>query len=153
MRLRLPASLLGRLQEALAHAGRREIGGQLFGEQIAPSDFRVTEIVYQARPGTFARFVVDVVQAGRDAVAFFRRTDHQYARFNYIGEWHSHPSFEVAPSLTDAASMRGLVADQTFKGNFAVLMIVRLDPQALRCGAWLFDPAGQEQAVSLEIEP
>ena len=33
------------------NAGTREIGGQLFGEQLAPSDFRVTELTIQQRRG------------------------------------------------------------------------------------------------------
>jgi proteasome lid subunit RPN8/RPN11 len=153
VRLRLPANLTPALRAALQRAGRREIGGQLFGEQLAPSDFRITEIAYQKRPGTLARFVVDVLQATRDAVAFFKRTDHRYMRFNYLGEWHSHPAYEVRPSSVDIASMRDLVGHDSFKGHFAILMIVRLDPEALRCGAWLFDPLGREGAASLEIEP
>ncbi len=152
MRLRLPSDQLATLQQALAEAGTKEIGGQIFGEQLAPSDFRASELTFQKRPGTFARFVVDLVQAARDAVRFFDRTDHRYTRFNYIGEWHSHPSFEVRPSGTDVAAMRSIVNDGSFRGNFAVLMIVRLDPDRLRLGGWLFDPKGGEQAVALEAE-
>jgi hypothetical protein len=152
VRLRLPSDQLATLQQALAEAGTKEIGGQIFGEQLAPSDFRASELTFQKRPGTFARFVVDLVQAARDAVRFFDRTDHRYTRFNYIGEWHSHPSFEVRPSGTDVAAMRSIVNDGSFRGNFAVLMIVRLDPDRLRLGGWLFDPKGGEQAVALEAE-
>ena len=98
MRLRLPADQTSRLVAALEKAGKREIGGQLFGEQLAPSHFVVTELTIQTRRGSFARFVVDLLQAARDAIRFFERTEHHYTRFNYIGEWHSHPSFAVQPS-------------------------------------------------------
>lgn len=153
MRLRLAADQIQALTAALARAGRREIGGQLFGELLAPSDLRVTELTIQARPGTFARFVVDLVQAARDAIKFFDRTKHRYARFNYIGEWHSHPRFEVRPSITDIDTMRCLVVDPTFRGQFAVLMIARLDDGRPAIGAWLFDPHGREAAVQLKLEP
>ncbi len=79
------------------------------------------------RPGTFARFIVDLLQAALDALGFFERTQHRYTRYNYIGEWHSHPSFAVHPSSIDVRSMRTIVEDPKFHGNFAVLMIVRLD--------------------------
>src|SRR5688572_23060176 len=92
VQIRLASDHVQRLRAALARAGRRETGGQLFGEQLAISYFRVTELTVQARPGTFARFLVDVFQAARDALNFFDRTGHEYRRFNYIGEWHSHPS-------------------------------------------------------------
>lgn len=153
MRLRLPPDQIHLLREALRRADTREIGGQIYGEQLAPSDFSATELTFQSRPGTFARFVVDLIQAARDAMRFFDRTNHQYTRFNYIGEWHSHPSFEVRPSGDDLTTMQSLVADRDFKGNFAILMITRLDGDRLICGAWLFDPAGREQHITLEFAP
>lgn len=152
MRLRLAPNQVAKIAAALSRAGTREIGGQMFGEQLAPSDFRVTELSVQKRGGAFARFVVDVVQAMKDAARFFDRTKHDYRRFNYIGEWHSHPSFAVQPSVTDATTMRKLVADAEFRGAFAVLMIVRLDGEQISSGAWLFDPRGGEREVDLEFE-
>jgi hypothetical protein len=148
----LAADQTRRLIAALKRVGIREIGGQLFGEQLAPSNFRVTELTVQSRPGTFARFVVDLLQAARDAVRFFDRTEHRYKRYNYIGEWHSHPSFAVQPSGPDMETMRGLVRDSQFMGTFAVLMIVRLDAETLTSGAWVFDPQGGERAIMLEVE-
>ena len=152
MRMRLARDQLPRLTAALARADLRETGGQLFGEQLAPSNFLVTELTVQARPGTFARFIVDLVQAAREAVRFFDRTEHRYARFNYIGEWHSHPSFDLHPSQTDAETMRQLVRDPDFRGKFAVLMIVRLDGAKVTLGAWVFDAMGAERAITLETD-
>lgn len=150
--MRLPPDQVGALRKALDSAGTNEIGGQIFGEQLAPSDFRATELTFQKQSGTFARFIVDLVQATLDALRFFNRTQNRYSRFNYIGEWHSHPSFEVRPSGTDISSMRSTVADSDFRGTFAVLTITRLDGDRLTCGAWLFDPQGHAQTVNLELE-
>jgi proteasome lid subunit RPN8/RPN11 len=152
LQLRLSHDQVDKLRDALPRAGRREIGGQLFGEQLALSDFRITDLTIQRRPGSFARFVVDLLQAARDAMHFFDRTEHRYARFNYIGEWHSHPSFAVSPSATDIETMRQLVRDPDFRGSFAVLVIVRRDGEAMTARAWLFDPEGVEQPVLLEME-
>jgi [CysO sulfur-carrier protein]-S-L-cysteine hydrolase len=49
------------------------------------------------------------------------------------------------------ATMRNLVRDPRFAGNFAVLMIAKLDGAALSAAAWVFDPRG-EAAVTLEVE-
>jgi hypothetical protein len=152
VRVRVPPDQASALRTALQRAGTREIGGQIFGEQLAPSDFRATELTFQRRPGTIGRFVVDLVEAARDAIRFFQRTEHRYTRFNYIGEWHSHPRFAVSPSVVDLQTMSNLVLDPDFKGNFAVLLIVRLDGGRLMCGAWLFNPQGQGNTVSLELE-
>jgi hypothetical protein len=150
VKLRLPNDQLAVLRDALRRAGTKEIGGQMYGEQLAPSDFCVTELTLQKRPGTFARFIVDLLQATRDALRFFEHTHHQYTRYNYIGEWHSHPSFEVVPSSTDVAAMRDVVSDPEFKGSFAVLMITRLDDDRMTCSGWLFDPAGRESPIGVE---
>jgi hypothetical protein len=136
----------------LKHAGTREIGGQIYGEQLAPSDFRAMHLTVQRVPGSFAAFVVDVVQAARDAARFFHVTKHDYKRFNYLGEWHSHPSFAVTPSSHDVSSMQQLVESPDFRGLFAVLMIVRLDGNDLRHGAWFLDPLGARGDVTLEFE-
>jgi hypothetical protein len=46
--------------------------------------------------------------------------------------------------------MRQMVRDRDFKGNFAVLMIVRLDGSTVACGGWLFDPDGREEPITIE---
>lgn len=71
MHINLANSQVRKLLAALAKAGRREIGGQMFGEQLAPSRFRVTELTVQNSQGTIVRFVNDLVQAARDAIHFF----------------------------------------------------------------------------------
>lgn len=152
MRLKLPSDQLSNLCEALKAAGSNEIGGQIFGEQLAPAEFVAIELTVQRRRGSFARFFVDLVQAARDALRFFDRTEHRYERFNYVGEWHSHPSFAVRPSDTDVQTMQELVRDPQFRGNFAVLMITRLDKGELSAGAWVFDRSGARTAVQLELE-
>lgn len=149
MQLNLPDDCTKLLRQALRKAGPREIGGQIFGEQLAPSCFSATELTIQRQMGSFARFVVDLVQAARDALKFFDRTNHSYTRFNYIGEWHSHPSFELIPSGTDIESMKELVVDAAFEGNFAVLMIVKLEDQRLCARGWVFDRTGASQEISL----
>ena len=131
MQIRIDPDQLKRLTDALDRAGKSEIGGQLFGRQLAPSKFLVTEVVIQKRKGSYARFLVDLIQAARDAMKFFDRTGHDYTLHNYIGEWHSHPSFSVCPSLTDVETMRALVRDPEFRGTFAILMIARLDSASL----------------------
>ena len=152
MRLAIAADQVSKVRAALARHGSREIGGQLYGELLEPSNFRVTELTIQSRPGTFARFVVDVVESARSALGFFDRHKHAYARFNYIGEWHSHPSFQVTPSATDAATMRSVVDDPEFRGQFAVLVILRLDKSALVSSATLFAPGSVERTIDLEVE-
>lgn len=126
MELRLPIELAKKLTEALTQAGTQEIGGILMGEHISENVFRVQEITIQRHSGGFAsflRFVQDIIAPLR---RFFQTTNHDYTRFNYLGEWHSHPSFVPTPSSTDQQTMHDLVNDEQVGANFAVLLIVKL---------------------------
>jgi len=110
---------------ALRKAGRREVGGIMMGEHVGPNLFIVREMTVHRR-GAFASFVRRMEDAIGRLRAFFRETGHDYARFNYIGEWHSHPSFTPYPSRTDDLSMLQIVQDETIGANFVVLLITKL---------------------------
>jgi proteasome lid subunit RPN8/RPN11 len=121
----LPPEQQERLLVALRKAGRREVGGILMGEHAGPNLFIVREMTVHHR-GAFASFVRRIEDAIGSLRAFFQETGHDYARFNYLGEWHSHPSFPPYPSRTDDLSMLQIVQDETVGANFAVLLIAKL---------------------------
>lgn len=116
------------LMAALQKAGRREVGGILMGEHAGPNVFIVRKMTVYRR-GAFATFVRRIEDAIGSLRAFCRETGHDYVRFNYIGEWHSHPSFEPYPSRTDDLSMLQIVQDETVGANFVVLLITKLGPE------------------------
>ena len=95
----LPTKQHNLMKAALRKAGQREVGGILMGENIGNNVFIVREI-----------------------------TGYDYVRFNYIGEWHSHPSFEPYPSRKDDLSMLQIVKDETVGANFVALLITKLGP-------------------------
>ena len=49
---------------------------------------------------------------------------NRVGRVDYLGEWHSHPTFPPTPSEIDLASMTGMVEHSG--PSFAALVIVRL---------------------------
>lgn len=109
----------------LRKAGRREVGGIMMGEHAGPNLFVVREMTVHRR-GAFASFVRRIEDAIGRLRTFFNQTGHDYIRFNYLGEWHSHPSFVPYPSRTDDLSMLQIVQDEAVGANFAVLLIVKL---------------------------
>src|SRR5262249_39449161 len=50
----------------------------------------------------------------------------RYQRFNYLGEWHSHPSFSVQTQSRGYRPMTDIVENGNSTITFAVLLIVRL---------------------------
>jgi proteasome lid subunit RPN8/RPN11 len=126
MQIKVARDIEARLRSALLSAGQREIGGMLFAEQIEPDHFRVVDFSVDLDAGSHASFrrAPGVHRQALDA--FFDRTGRDFARFNYLGEWHSHPAFSVRPSTEDIATMTELVSDHRSAISFAVLLIVRL---------------------------
>lgn len=127
LKLLVDPKLISRLMHELRRAGRREIGGVLVGECLGNDVFRLMDFSVQRSGGTRACFIRDPDFHRPFIDEFFDKTGHDYMRFNYLGEWHSHPSFSVSPSGTDIKTMLGIVNDPEQNSPFAVLMICRLE--------------------------
>jgi integrative and conjugative element protein (TIGR02256 family) len=141
VKLHLPASEVQRLKAFLRRAGSRESGGLLMGEQLAADEFRVLEFSFSGRSGSIVSFTRDMRSHRSTLEAFFRKTGREFRRFNYLGEWHSHPHFPVAPSGSDMAAMQAIVNDRSVGATFATLLIVRLlENDMLEIGPYLFVP-------------
>ncbi len=133
-------------------APRREIGGMLMGEEVSKQCFRIVEFSVDTQSGTSSMFVRDARQHDQALAAFFERTGADYQRFNYLGEWHSHPNFDVSPSLQDIHAMRDLV-DGSGGVDFAVLLIVRLRWMIkFECSAHLFVCNHSPRRVEIAFE-
>jgi [CysO sulfur-carrier protein]-S-L-cysteine hydrolase len=126
MKVTLAPEIESRLRGSLREAGRREIGGMLFAEQLAPAHFRLMDFSVDISSGSHTYFRRDQHMHQKALKEFFDRTGRNFDRFNYLGEWHSHPSFSVTPSRDDVETMQSLVDDQASEISFALLLIIRL---------------------------
>lgn len=152
MRIILPSNIAATLRGAMKEAGTQEIGGILMGEHVGEAEFVVREVTVQKEGGSFAFFVRAIRLILGPLERFFRRTGHDYRRFNYLGEWHSHPSFECEPSSQDTQTMRELVEDPEVGANFAVLLIVRIDGGQLVGSVTGFLRGGTQERGELVLE-
>ena len=126
MQIALPKQVQSRISSELRRAGSQEIGGLLLGEQLDDDGrFRIVDFTVDPDSGEHAYFERRPEAHNAALQAFFERNGNDYGRFNYLGEWHSHPSFPVRPRRTDVTTMQALVEDGD-NIDFAVLMIVRL---------------------------
>jgi integrative and conjugative element protein (TIGR02256 family) len=126
MQLLLAPQITKRLKRELRRAGRREIGGLLMGEHLSDGVFRVVDISVQRAGGSHSCFIRNPTDHKTQLEKFFAQTGNDYARFNYLGEWHSHPSFDPFPSVTDVQTMQSIVDDPCVGVNFLVLLIPKL---------------------------
>lgn len=100
------------------------------GEHVRDDVFRVVDISVQRTGGSQGHFVRDPISHESQLRSFFNRTHGDFTRFNYLGEWHSHPQFEPVPSTVDRATMQSLVEDPIVGANFLILLIVTLGADA-----------------------
>ena len=105
MKLIVPMHILRSLEKAMRKAGRCETGGVLVAEHVRDDTFRLEDLSVQATCGSATHFVRDPSAHRAFLDAFFDRTEHNYARYNYFGEWHSHTVVPPIPStLTVSAT-------------------------------------------------
>lgn len=134
----LPKHIEVQIKEELEEAGRREIGGVLMGEHVSKNAFRISDITVQRQGGTVITFIRDIKESLQKLREFFKRTNHQYKQYNYLGEWHSHPSFNLSPSTQDQQSMWGIVNDVAVGANFVILLLVKLNNGNMKGDVSLF---------------
>lgn len=153
MKLKLPREVREKLLRALRQAGSREIGGVLMGEQLEAGDFRIVDVSIDGVSGSAAHFVRSVAQHREALATFFEGTGRDYARYNYLGEWHSHPRYSTHPSVEDVASMNDLVSGER-DISFAVLMIVRRSfwRGRLEAASYVFARDAGPEHAQLELE-
>ena len=99
MLLSIPRDVRSRMRRLMRRAIKREIGGILMGEEIGDQCFSIVDFSVDVEKGSKAHFVRDADHHEKALTDFFRRTCPDYQRFNYLGEWHTHPSFDVYPSV------------------------------------------------------
>lgn len=147
MKVEFPRELRRKMLRNLNRAGWREIGGVLMAEQLADGHFRIADFSVDPRTGTGAHFVRDPKHHDAALSAFFERTGKEYSRFNYLGEWHSHPNFPAIPSGEDRLSMLDLVESEA-SIPFSLLLVVRSRWRVmLELSAALFQRGGHVSEV------
>lgn len=151
LRVTVPADIQAKLHLALKKAGARECGGVLMGEHVGMNHFVVRALEIQ-RAGAIASFVRSAAGAARAIKAFCLANGNDFRRFNYLGEWHTHPLFSVQPSSHDHATMRELAMDAKVGANFFVLLIFRLDGVSLEGSAHTYLPDGSVHQSDLDLE-
>jgi integrative and conjugative element protein (TIGR02256 family) len=124
MKVELTKDVRKRMMSCLAKAKRREIGGILMAKQVNPGEFRIIDFSLDDITGSAAHFVRSPDHHRAALEAFFARTGNDYSRYNYLGEWHSHPNYSPSPSPTDIHSMYELLEEE-HSISFAILLIVK----------------------------
>lgn len=153
VRVEFPKPQQHRMRRELSRAGPREIGGILMAEQLEPGSFRIVDFSIDSATGSAAHFVRSVNHHREALAQFFERTGSDFMRFNYLGEWHSHPNHLPIPSQADASSMRALIHGER-DIPFAMLLIVKRKWwRGLTCSATLYQQHHPPELIELTSTP
>jgi [CysO sulfur-carrier protein]-S-L-cysteine hydrolase len=151
--IEIPERIERRFENELRRGGMFEIGGILMGECLEPGRFRVVDFTVDHGGGTVMTFVRSLRGVLQALNRFFNQTAHDYCRFNYLGEWHSHPSFAPRPSRKDIESAQSIVDDPEVGANFVTLLIVKIGENgAIEGGATIFQANVPPIDATLVIE-
>lgn len=112
------------MRVCLKKGGVREIGGWLAAEQLAPGEFELVGFTVDLEVGTHNRFASIPMTHGEQLDRILNENADRTGRVDYLGEWHSHPTFPPVPSEIDVTTMTNMVGDSG--PSFATLLIVRL---------------------------
>lgn len=152
LKLLIPPNLTVQLEEALSKAGNLECGGIMLGEHVGPNAFQLRDVTVQGT-GSISRFIRKVEAAARGLKAFLIKHNNEFERFNYLGEWHSHPLYAAEPSVVDHTSMRDIIMDPKVGANFVALLIVKLNQHRQLTGSiHVYLPSGEIYRGELEIQ-
>lgn len=152
LKLLISPNLTVQLEEALSKAGNLECGGIMLGEHVGPNAFQLRDVTVQGT-GSISRFIRKVEAAARGLKAFLIKHNNEFERFNYLGEWHSHPLYAAEPSVVDHTSMRDIIMDPKVGANFVALLIVKLNQHRQLTGSiHVYLPSGEIYRGELEIQ-
>lgn len=112
------------MQGLLKKGGIREIGGWLVAEQLAPGEFELVGFTVDLEVGTRDRFHSFPSLHSEQLDQLLAENGNRAGRVDYLGEWHSHPTFPPVPSEIDMVAMIDMVENSG--PSFAALVIVRL---------------------------
>jgi integrative and conjugative element protein (TIGR02256 family) len=131
----LSSEVKNKIKETLLHHGINEIGGIIIGRKEAEEYFKIIDvsISIEEKSLSFYRFFKSARKSQKLLNKHFKNKTGYY-----IGEWHSHPSFSLNPSITDAATMFGIVRNSKMNINFCLLLIVKLMDDELLYKAFFF---------------
>ena len=149
MEVELTKNVRSRMLSSLKKARRREVGGMLMAKQIEPGMFSIVDFTIDEFTGSANQFLRSPDRHRAALDDFFSRTGNDYSRYNYLGDWHSHPNHSHLPSSIDILSMQDLLEEE--RGiNFAILLIVKRGwLRRFFCSAMLFRQ--NEEPFNIEV--
>ncbi len=151
MKIIIPKKLTKKIFNQVKKGKLNETKGALFARKISDDIFEVDDVYIESKVGSFA--FVELVNNKKYQVyqkSYHKKNGYDYVNHNYIGDWHSHPSFELYPSSYDMAEVKSDLKKSNAK--FLVQVIVKIVNKKLTGNAFYYDRKNSAKQIELLIE-
>lgn len=136
MKIIVPKEISNKLIEVIVQHNPYEIKGSFYAEQIKENFFIIDDVYVSEISGNrfFSNLIVNAryKKFERD---YYSKKNFIYTKYNYIGDWHSHPSYECIPSDYDRKEIRKEFRNSN--ANFLVQFIFKVIDEKLIGNAFL----------------
>lgn len=138
MRIIVKKEIANKIKNAVKKAGVNEIKGACFAEKLDDDVFEIEDAYISPKIGSYAfSNLIISFKYKMFENKYFKKHNYEYEKHNYIGDWHSHPSFELIPSSFDKRE----VLDELSKSNahFLIQLIVKICCEELQMKCYYYN--------------
>ena len=139
------------IQRQLIKCGLNETKGALFAYKIRDDYFQVDGVYIETKVGNIAFVELFNNKRYRDfQYRYHKKHTFDYVNHNYIGDWHSHPSFELFPSSFDQEEVKRDLKKSN--ARFLIQIIFKLEKDTLKGNAFFYDKYKSAEKINLIIK-
>lgn len=150
MKIIIPKNFSNKIFERIKETAPNETKGALFAQKINDNLYVVDDVYFEKKVGSFAF----VELYNNKIYQQFQRKYHEkhnndFKNHNYIGDWHSHPSFECYPSGFDQLEVQADL--QQSNARFLIQTILKIKDDKLVGNCFLYNDIVNALKIEFEI--
>ncbi len=151
MEIIIPKEITLRLIKQISKYSPLETKGALFAEDLGNDTFKIDEVYLEPKPGTttFVKLYIN-----HEYVTFQKNyhklRNNNFSKYNYIGDWHSHPLFECYPSSYDVSEVEKDMKQSN--AIFLVQLILKVFNGKLVGNAFYYSHEKSAKRIKLTIQ-
>ena len=151
MKIIIKKEVANKIKEKILDDMPNESKGACFAYHKDEEVFEIIDTYISKYKGTkfFANLIVNRKYKKFEKL-FYKSKGHDYKHYNYIGDWHSHPSFECVPSIFDKKE----IDDELNHSNayFLIQIILKVKEGLLLGRCFLYNDVDCGKEIEMVIE-
>lgn len=151
MKIIIREEIADRILNQVRKYSPNETKGALFAHKIDDNTFEIEDVYFEKRIGSFVFVSLEnSLRYKKFQKEYDRKHHYDYRNHNYIGDWHSHPSFALFPSGYDSNEVVDELKESN--ANFLIQIIVQEKENKLIGNCFLYNSSVTAKQIELEIQ-